>query len=161
MALDVNRWLKYAKARFDRALGDGNRSLDRLEAEREAELADKPWLRADGDAPTLDEARARIEWEAEQQRRTAGAPAAPSAGAAPPAGAPSPTGPGPRAPEDVAADAEHEAARLELERRERASAERLAQIRAELGVEVPPAEPPAEPPAAEDGPDDDGPATGA
>lgn len=148
MALDVNRWLKYAKARLDSAVGQGNASLDRLEAEREADLADKPWLRSDGEAPTLDEARARIEWEAERQRRAAaGDPAAPAAPAAPPTPAPS----GPRAPEDVAADAEQEQARLELARREQASADRLAQIRAELGVEapaVPADEPPGDTPPA-------------
>lgn len=135
MALDIDRWLKYARARFDRAVGDGNRSLDRLEAEREAELADKPWLRSDGEAPTLDEARARIEHEADRQRRAAGEPPADAE-----------TAPlGPRPPEDVTADAEREGARLELERREQASAARLEQIRAELGVAEPPAEPPADP----------------
>lgn len=130
MALDVNRWLKYAKARIDSAVGQGNASLDRLEAEREADLADKPWLRSEGEAPTLDEARARIEWESERQRRAAaGAPGAPRP--------PAPTDAGPRPPQDTATDAEQEQARLELARREQASADRLAQIRAELGVSAP------------------------
>jgi hypothetical protein len=131
MALDVNRWLHYAKARLDRAVGQGNRSLDRLEAEREVELADKPWLRSDAEAPTLDEARARIEWEAERQRRDAHQ--ARTAPAATPAG--SPTHPA------ADADAEQEGARLELERRDRESAARLAQIREELGVDPPPTDP--------------------
>lgn len=132
MALDVDRWLQYAKARLARAVGDGNRSLDRLEAEREVELADKPWLRSDGEAPTLDEARARIEYETERQHRAA---AAAGTAAEPDDGAPSATGP--RPPQDIAADAELEAARLELDRREQASAARLRQIRDELGVDEP------------------------
>jgi len=69
MGLDVNRWLKYAKARLDAAVGSGNKKLDDLEARQEADRADKPWLRGpdDGVAPTLDQVRARIEWEAERQ----------------------------------------------------------------------------------------------
>ncbi|MBA3283277.1 MAG: hypothetical protein H0U29_13720, partial [Acidimicrobiia bacterium] len=91
MALDVNRWLKYAKARIDSAVGQGNKSLDRMEAEREADLADKPWLRSDREAPTLDEARARIEWESARQRRESG-PGADIAG----------DRPAPRSPQDAA-----------------------------------------------------------
>ncbi len=148
MALDVNRWLHYAKARIERAVGQGNEELDRLEAEREVELADRPWLRADGAAPTLDEARARIEWEAEHQRTLAasrgatsgsdgGSEAGTGAGAStPPASTSAGTGTGTA----TAADAEQAGARLELERRERESAARLAQIRAELGVAAPPPE---------------------
>jgi len=134
MALDVNRWLKYAKARLDTAVNQGNASLDRLEAEREADLADKPWLRSDRTAPTLDEAKARIEWEAEEQRRRADEDGAPPT-AGDPSGRPPPT---------TAGDAEHESARLELERREQASAARLEEIRRELGVEDPPAGAPPE-----------------
>lgn len=122
MALDVQRWLQYAKARIESAVNQGNASLDRREAEREVELAERPWLGADAEAPTLDEARARIEWEAQRQAEgTASAPASPEA---------SSTG----------GDA-----RLELEAREQASAERLAAIRRELGVADPPADPPAQP----------------
>lgn len=131
MALDVNRWLKYAKARLDTAVNQGNASLDRREAEREAELADKPWLRSDRAAPTLDEAKARIEWEAEEQRRRAAEDGAPPATADP--------GGGSRRPQATAGDAEHESARLELDRREQASAARLEQIRRQLGVEDAPA----------------------
>lgn len=134
MALDVNRWLKYAKARIDSAVGQGNKSLDRLEAEREADLADKPWLGSDRDAPTLDEARARIEWEAERQRRESGH-----------GGGAVSDRPAPRSPRDAAADAEQESARLELDRREKESATRLEQIREELGVDTPPADPPPPP----------------
>lgn len=157
MALDVNRWFKYAKARLDSAVGQGNRSLDRLEAEREADLADKPWLRSDREAPTLDEARARIEWEAERQRR--GPAPGPTSTAADRVGGPAgPAGPAPRSPQDVAADAEQEAARLELARREEQSAARLEQIRKELGVEAPRAGPAA--PAAGTPPADGAPPAG-
>lgn len=171
MSSNVTRWMKYARARIESAVGKGNQELDRLEAERQADLADRPWLAADGDAPTLDEARARIRWEAEQAAaakpgadRTAGGaepPAAPGASeATPPAGAsaahdgpePSdaPTRPAaeaPRAPEDVQAEAEAAGARLELEARQRESAARLDAIRAELGIEPPPANGPSEPKA--------------
>lgn len=69
MALNVNRWLQYAKARIDSAVGSGHAELDRLEAQQEAERADKPWLASDSAAPTFDEARARIAWEADQQAK--------------------------------------------------------------------------------------------
>jgi hypothetical protein len=139
MALDVNRWLKYAKARIDSALGQGNVSLDRLEAKREAELADKPWLRSDTSAPSLDEARARIAWEAERQRRPGDATPQPGTGGQETSGDRSDQRP-PESPQGAAADAEHETARLELEQRDRASADRLEQIRRELGVGEPPAD---------------------
>ncbi|MEO6987111.1 MAG: hypothetical protein ABI239_00505 [Aquihabitans sp.] len=227
MAMNVNRWLKYAKARIDSAVGSGHESLDRLEAEQEAERADKPWLGSDSTAPTFDEARARIEWEADQQAKkadrhregdqtetkesdTAGGvdagksetttkrsgsgkadakvngskgsdaeasgepdtphrrktdvdPSATSdadrAGAGGPSAPATPTdrsfkkgdtaagssttsdddaadpGPAPRSPQQIAIDAERETARLELEDRQRKSAERLEQIRQELGIE--------------------------
>ena len=147
MAFDVNRWMKYARARLNTAVSQGNRSLDRLEAERDAELADKPWLRSDGAAPTLDEARDRIEWEAERQRKAQAEHAAAAAAAA----APTNTGPvtpsmppgsdhakgSPSVPHSEAS-AEQTGARLELEAQQRASADRLDQIRAELGVAKPP-----------------------
>lgn len=147
MGFDVNRWVKYARARIDAAVGQGNEALDRREAEREADLADRPWLAADGTAPTLDEARARIRWEAERQERatqdepTDGEAANDVAAAAP--GAPTPPGgsagdhdgPSPRDPAEVARDAEREGARIELDERSRQAADRLAQIRKELGVE--------------------------
>lgn len=131
MALDVNRWLQYAKARIDSAVGQGNSSLDRLEAEREAELAEKPWLRSDGNAPTLDEAKARIEWEAERQQAAAQGrtPSVPAPGAG--------TGAEPLDLQDQAAAAEAQSARLQLEAQERASVERLEAIRKELGVDAP------------------------
>ncbi len=144
---DVSRWMKYAKARLHAAIGQGHRDLDELEAQREAELADRPWLAAEGDAPTFDEARARIEWQAEQAARAAGnddaapasgGPSAPDGPDATPGGdAPRPTAPGLVPPEDRAAAAEAAAARLELDARERESAARLDAIREELGIEPP------------------------
>ena len=213
MALNVNRWVKYAKARIDSAVGSGHEELDRLEAKREAERADKPWLGSDSAAPTFDEARARIAWEADQQakkadrlhagepaktswaegpgtkgagpvtgtgsepaegaddpdaphrRKTdvgstkANAPDRPSTLADPPdrssantepaggdpatagddptapADQPTDDGPAPRSPQQIAEDAERESARLELEDRQRKSAERLDEIRRELGID--------------------------
>lgn len=152
---NLSRWFNYAKARLDAAIGQGHRDLDQLEAQREAELADKPWLRSSGDAPTFDEAKARIEWEAEQAalaaRRREEAPDArgtdPDSGRAPAAGTGPADGPGAArgpqitSPEERAAAADAASARLELEARERESAARLEAIRAELGIE-PPAQPP-------------------
>lgn len=166
MGLQVNRWLKYAKARLDAVVGSGNERLDELEAEREAERADKPWLRhADDDrvAPSFDQVRERIDWEAERQgvdgpRAGGGVPDRPEAPSAPErsasgaeatdetttTGTTEATGkietdgrPEPRSPEDQTEDAEREMARLELEARQRASAERLEEIRRELGVDAP------------------------
>lgn len=160
-----SRWLDYAKTKVEMAVRSGNRELDELEAEREAQTAERPWLRADGDAPTFEEARARIEWEAEQAARGAGStastPSTPStapAGATPGAGdgpgsgststpppAPgeadgSPGAPAPAvtSPEERARAAEAATARLELEARQRESAARLDAIREELGIDPPP-----------------------
>lgn len=146
MALDLNRWFAYAKARAGSAVDRGNRSLDRREAERAAELADKPWLGSDGDAPSFDEVRARIAWESERQvdggeARAEPEPATPAEPGTGPRHGSAPVdpvanpGPAPRSPQDVAADAEHEGARLELERRQQAATERLRAIRDELGVD--------------------------
>lgn len=131
MAFDVNRWVKYARARIDAAVGQGNRELDRREAEREADLADRPWLAADGTAPNLDEARARIRWEAQRQERADGRDALDG-----------PAGPGlvdgeERTGRDAA---EAAGARLELEDRSRRAADRLDRIRRELGVDGPDAQ---------------------
>ena len=147
----MSRWMKYAKARLDAALGQGNDELDRLEAEREAELADKPWLRSEGEAPSFDEARARIEWEAERQRRLAEqrsasdgprpSPAAdvgrdPQAGDEPRSGTAPDRGAETDPLESPAEAAARESARVELEERQRLSATRLEEIRRELGIEA-------------------------
>jgi len=166
---NLDRWLKYAKAKLDDRLRAGNQELDRLEAEREAELAGRPWLGADADSPTLDEARARIEWEraqaerrAEAERRRddagderrsderaevdAGAPPADGSRDAGPDhdrardGEPSPADP--LAPSSPAEAAARDQARIELAEREREATARLEAIRAELGVD---AEPPGDP----------------
>lgn len=121
MALDLGRWWKYAQAKLSSAAASGNEELDRLEAERAAELADRPWLAADGEAPTIDEARARIEWEAAHAQPTASAGSAAE----------------PAASTGAADDAEVAAARLELDRQARESTKRLEAIRAELGVDPP------------------------
>ncbi len=161
---NFSRWFNYAKARFDATIRQGHQELDELEAQREAEVADKPWLSATGDAPTFDEAKARIQWEAEHASRAARGPAdagpsphsevegatparsgstseagAGSGGGVARAGAPGATrsdGPA-TTPEDRAAAAEAASARLELEARRRESAARLDAIRAELGIEPP------------------------
>lgn len=153
MALDLNKWVNYAKARLESAVGRGNDELTRLEAEREVELADKPWLRADAEAPTLDEARARIEWEARRQEELAAAregatthdatPDTPGGAAAPdspanPSGKAGASRP-PADPEELRLAAEAEQAKLAIEARDRAAAQRLDEIRRELGVDAPPA----------------------
>lgn len=138
MGLDLNRWFNYAKARVNSAVSDANSSLDRREAEREAEAADRPWLRSESVAPSMDEARARIEWEAEQQRERSSDPRAGVSDEEPgvdSAGEPPP--PARRSPQDIAEEAERETARLELDRRAQASADRLRAIRDELGVDDP------------------------
>lgn len=61
MALNVGRWFKYAQARLDAAVRSGHEELDELEAERAAQVAERPWLGSDAEVPTFDEARARIE----------------------------------------------------------------------------------------------------
>ena len=161
-----SKWLDYAKTKVEMAVRSGNRELDELEAEREATTADKPWLRAEGEAPTFDEARARIEWQAKQAAE-GGTPPAPGpvpgsvAGSVPgstsgstsgPDPAVEPTSPAPGAPpagpttpaapitspEDRARDAEAASARVELEARQRESAARLEAIREELGIDPPP-----------------------
>lgn len=125
MAAQWQRWLRYAKAKVDATVRDGEREMDRLEAERAAATEGKPWLSSSGDAPTLDEVRARIE---EGSR---------SSGTAAPADGGSGAGGG----EDAVA--------VELAARERAAAERLAAIREELGLDGPAA---ADGPGVADGP---------
>ena len=163
----LDRWINYARARFDQALRTGHTELDELEAERESELAAKPWLRADGDTPSFDDARRRIEWQSAEAARLAterdrGGTAAVES----PDSGPTSEGPGPQDtaattsadadstsvppsgatnssttpisdPEVIAKEAELAGAKLELEARDRASAERLDAIRDELGIDSP------------------------
>lgn len=156
MALNVGRWFKYAQAKLDAAARSGNEELDQLEAERAAEIAERPWLASDGTAPSFDEARARIEWEAEQAKRQAEIAEAASTDQVPPsapasevgaddpsgAGAPSPDADrAPAAPKppvrSSGTEAEVAAAKLELEQRERDARTRLDAIRDELGIDPP------------------------
>lgn len=148
MGFDVNRWIAYAKARVTSAVGKSNEELDRLEAERDVELADKPWLASDGEAPSFDEAKARIEWEADHQARVAAErkdPAAPTAAAPSPSVEPgssssATSGAAPSDTDPLASPEERSAAanaRIELEARQKEAAARLDAIRQELGVDEP------------------------
>lgn len=142
MATESDGWLERLKARVEDALASGNRRLDELEAEQERERADKPWLGADGDTPTLDQVRARIEWEedrlsGDEADAGAGEDRGATGSGLPPGGvAGSRELPGTGDLLDPSA-AEREALRIEMAERERASKERLARIREELGVEPP------------------------
>jgi len=139
MAANLGRWLKYAQAKLNSAVSSSNAELDELEAEQRAATEDKPWISSDGGAPTLEETRARIEWEAEDQRRRAqAAPAPPSAPTTGETGAPaSPAAPNSGGIELDPADPDVAAARVELDRQARESRERLEAIRKELGVDAP------------------------
>lgn len=163
MPMNVSRWLKYAKARLDDTVKSSNEELDRLEAKREAEAADRPWLRPEGDTPTLDEATARIAWETERQAKAEAEVKAKSQAKARGSAASGPDGSraeaddgddhdgvatssrGPFDPVDAADAAARSTARLELDQRAKESAERLEQIRRELGVDDPPSPPPEAP----------------
>jgi len=125
MAPNLGRWLKYAQARLQGTLDAENAAMDDLEAEQAAAVADKPWLASDREAPTFDEAKARIEWESAQQAERAAAADGP--------GGTSAAGSKAQPPEDP----EVAAAKVELEERDRAAKQRLDAIRDELGVEPP------------------------
>lgn len=168
MAAQWQRWLRYAKARLDATVREGEAELDRREAELQARSEGKPWLSSSGDAPTLDEARARIEHqarEAERLRReregageedpSAPAPAAEGSDQAPATGGPRPAGPG-TPPPPLTTDPQ--LGSFDFAAQQRAAEERLAALRAELGL-APDAEPPAgdgpDEPTPEDEPDED------
>lgn len=123
MGFNLGRWFKYAQAKLDQSVRDDHAELDRLEAEREVELAERPWLGSTEEVPSFDQAKARIEWEAEHQRATADAPPKPV--------------PSPDPIAEASAGPDAAAARLELDRRAREADDRLAAIRKELGVEPP------------------------
>jgi hypothetical protein len=141
MALQWKRWLAYAKAKVDDTVTRGDAELDRREAELAARAEQEPWLASSDRAPTLDEAKARIE----ARTRAAGwAPSRPPGEE--PASAAGPEGTG-TAPASGAADPDGDAPSLDAfdaDVRQRATDERLAAIRDELGL-------------GGDGPDDDGP----
>ena len=56
--------MKYGRAMLDDMLKRGNEELDQLEAEREADAAERPWAHQTSDTPTLDDVRQRIEHDA-------------------------------------------------------------------------------------------------
>lgn len=132
MAANVGRWWKYAQAKLNSVVSSSNAELDDLEAEQSARAADRPWIGSDSEAPTLEETRARIEWEAEEQRRRAEANEAAKADVD---AADSPEDALARA--SAAPDPEVVKAQLELDRQARESKDRLDQIRKELGVDPP------------------------
>ncbi len=55
------RWFRYGKAKVTAAARDLDKTVERKEAELRAEQTEKPWLADDDDAPSFDEAKARIE----------------------------------------------------------------------------------------------------
>lgn len=144
MATEPDGWLERLKAKVEDALASGNRRLDEMEAERARERADKPWLSEGGEAPTLDQVRARIEWEEGRTARRGGEPTGTASGDTGPDLDPERTSAARRGsgetvvgrpdPFDTSA-AEREALRIEMAERERASRERLDKIRRELGVD--------------------------
>lgn len=134
MALQWKRWLAYAKAKVDDTVARGDAELDRREAELAARAEQEPWLARSDRAPTLDEARARI---AARTRAAGDAPSRPPAeGAASSAGPPGGDRTG-ATPAPGAVDPDGEAPTLDAfdaEVRQRATDERLAAIRHELGL---------------------------
>lgn len=129
MAAQWERWLKYAKAKIDDSVTRGERRLDELEAEQAARAEAEPWLSGDADAPSFEEAKARIEAQAEAAgRATSSGPGPASTGASAPRpdqGTPAPTA-------VPAGDT------IDLAAQQKAAAERLAAMRAELGLDDPP-----------------------
>ncbi len=77
MALNLRRWLDYAKTRLDAGLASGNRELDRREADLAARREGRSTMDDDRVVPTFDEVKARIERELE--RAEGGGAAAPDA----------------------------------------------------------------------------------
>ena len=55
------RWFKYGKAKLDDTVDGLNRTVERKERELHDEQKGKPWLSDADDAPTFEEAKARIE----------------------------------------------------------------------------------------------------
>jgi hypothetical protein len=56
--------MRYGRAKLDDVLKRGNVELDRLEAEREVDAAERPWAHTSSDTPTLDDVRGRIAHDA-------------------------------------------------------------------------------------------------
>lgn len=121
MALQWQRWLKYAQAKLDSSLKQGEAELDRRESELEARSAGRPWLGSTRDAPSFDEAKARID----HQTREATQRRAEAAGAGGP-----PTAPSPRPGVGGGADLDT----FDMAKHQQAAEERLAAMRDELGL---------------------------
>jgi len=149
MAAQWERWLRYAKAKLDDSVKKGDAELDRREAEQRARAEAEPWLASEGDAPTFDEARARIEHQArradEAQRArdaakpslakepTSDDPSDPTPSDPAPADAP-PVGPAaPSAPPPLTTDPQ--LGSIDFAAQQRAADERLAAMRKELGLD--------------------------
>ena len=49
----LTRWMKYGRAMLDDMLKRGNEELDQLEAEREADAAERPWAHQTSDTPDV------------------------------------------------------------------------------------------------------------
>lgn len=171
MAPQWRRWLNYAKAKLDTSIAESEADLDRREAELQARAAGRPWLADDSAAPTLEETRARIEYEVREAERRAGGsnsgrkPADGGAGhpdpASAPAGAPgeaaSPGSPGSERPGRATGPTTSDAvpgseASIDFEAQQREAEKRVAAIRAELGLDADPPGPSQDPPP-DSGPD--------
>lgn len=159
MPAQWERWLRYAKAKLDDTVKRGDAEMDRLEAEQRARAEGKPWLASEADAPTLDEARARIEHQAEEARRAeaarraeqdrrtgTSAPRTTDPGATdPPHPAPDPAELAPSAPPADPAPSTDPAppplatdpqlGTIDFAAQQRAADERLAAMRRELGLD--------------------------
>ena len=162
MAAQWERWLRYAKAKLDDTVTRGDAELDRREAELAARAEAEPWLASDADAPTLDEARARIEHQArraEESRRareprrgervdlgksdgdragpTDDAGAAEGPDEAPSAGEPSSSRATGR-PDPPALTTDPQLGSIDFDAQKRAADQRLAAMRKELGLDEDP-----------------------
>lgn len=102
----LNRWLKYAEAKVKSVVTSSDDKVAKREARLEAEMAEKPWLRSDGESPSFDDVKARIETEAPTAPKTTTAPGKPSGEAA-----------------------------FDLAEQQRAADERLAEIRRSLDID--------------------------
>lgn len=131
------RWLNYGKAKLDSTLRSGEEELDRREARLEAEAAEKPWLRGTAAAPTLDEVKARIAFDAEQAEA-----AAKKSPGDPPSTTPLPV--------DNSSALGGQAG-FDFNEQQRQADERLATIRSELGLDDRPKSP-EDPPPSDDPP---------
>jgi len=129
MAVQWQRWLRYAKARLDSSVKQGEATLDRREAEQEARAAEKPWLSSAGDGPSFDEVKARIAHDSEE-----GEKARPSHSAGDPV-VPRP-----------AAEGGDPIESFDMAAQQKAADERLAAMRKELGLDDDASDHPYEPP---------------